>query len=298
MTRTRSATRPGRRRADVLHPLEDPRLLLLPSNLLILLGLAGAVLLATRGKRAGLRMVDREPRSARDRRLLPGRRLPHSRPRKPLSGLGCPRGAPDGIIVLGGAISVALKRVANRFQRQRVTILAIAKLARAFPDARIVYSGGDASLFGNGVPKPTSCPALDSFGVPRSAWAGDAIAQYRRERRVHQGAGRSKAGRALAAGDLGPAHAARGRLLPEDRLFRRGLSGRLARCGRALECRTGADSSFAGWPGALDSASYEWYWSGGVLADRTRRQNCSRRHNGNRRGNARYRLRVLRQNTS
>ena len=47
-------------------------------------------------------------------------------------------------------------------------ILAMAKLARAYPDARIVYSGGDASLLGNQPPETDFVHRLlDSLGVPR-----------------------------------------------------------------------------------------------------------------------------------
>jgi uncharacterized SAM-binding protein YcdF (DUF218 family) len=44
----------------------------------------------------------------------------------------------------------------------------MAKLARAYPNARLVYSGGDASLFGNQTPEADFVyPLLDSLGVPR-----------------------------------------------------------------------------------------------------------------------------------
>jgi hypothetical protein len=47
-------------------------------------------------------------------------------------------------------------------------IIAMAKLARAFPDARIVYSGGDASPFHNRLSEADFVyPLLDSLGVPR-----------------------------------------------------------------------------------------------------------------------------------
>jgi hypothetical protein len=47
-------------------------------------------------------------------------------------------------------------------------ILAMAKLARAYPDARIVYSGGDRSLFGNQPPETDFVhQLLDGLGVPR-----------------------------------------------------------------------------------------------------------------------------------
>ena len=44
----------------------------------------------------------------------------------------------------------------------------MAKLARAYPGARIVYSGGDASLLGNRLPEANFVtPLLDRLGIPR-----------------------------------------------------------------------------------------------------------------------------------
>jgi uncharacterized SAM-binding protein YcdF (DUF218 family) len=48
-------------------------------------------------------------------------------------------------------------------------IVAMAKLAHAYPNARIVYSGGDASLLGNESAEANFVnQLLDSFGIPRS----------------------------------------------------------------------------------------------------------------------------------
>jgi uncharacterized SAM-binding protein YcdF (DUF218 family) len=80
------------------------------------------------------------------------------------------RGAPNGIIILGGAIAPRLSRA---YQTAQLTdsgerITTIAKLARAYPDARIVYSGGDGSLSATaGRETDQLGPLLDSFGVPR-----------------------------------------------------------------------------------------------------------------------------------
>src|ERR1035437_6365899 len=61
----------------------------------------------------------------------------------------------------------------------------------------------------------------------RARIIGNSRAQCRRKRPLHQGPGQTESGRALAAGDVGMAHAAGGRLLPADRISGRGLSGRL-----------------------------------------------------------------------
>lgn len=144
--------------------------LLLPSNLLILLALAGAVLLATRWKRAGLRMVIGAVVLLAMVGLFPvGAFLIHGLESR-FPQWNAARGAPDGIIVLGNAISLKLSSAFGEpvFNGSGSRMLAMAKLARAYPNARIVYSGGDASVFGNGVREADFVyPALESLGVAR-----------------------------------------------------------------------------------------------------------------------------------
>lgn len=143
---------------------------LLPSNLLIVFGLLGVVLLATRYRRAGLRLaisclvilalLGFSPLGGMLTHTLESRFPPWDPS----------RGAPDGIVVLGGAIASALSRDYGEpvLNADAGRITAIAKLARAYPNARIVYSNGDPSLFGTGSPDGRPLyQLLDSFGVPR-----------------------------------------------------------------------------------------------------------------------------------
>ena len=144
--------------------------LLLPSNLLIALGLAGAVLMATRRKRAGAGMVVTSIILLALAGFLPiGNLLIHAlESRFPPWDAG--RGAPDGIVVLGGTIAPSLSRDpgAPAVGGDGGRIIAMAKLARAYPNARIVYSGGDPSLSGNKPPETDFVhPLLDSLGVRR-----------------------------------------------------------------------------------------------------------------------------------
>ncbi len=73
------------------------------------------------------------------------------------------RGAPDGIIVLGGSIDTDLSAahrtpvVAHAADR----MLAPADLARRYPNARIVFTGGSANLVATEARRPTT---------PRRSW--------------------------------------------------------------------------------------------------------------------------------
>lgn len=143
---------------------------LLPSNLLLAVGLAGLALLATRWRRVGLRLLVASFVLLVLAGVLPiGGLLSHTLEQR-FPPWNAARGAPDGIIVLGGSINPLLSRIYGEPQidaaAERVTI--IPKLARAFPNARIVYSGGDGSLLADkGREADYLYPLLDSFGVPR-----------------------------------------------------------------------------------------------------------------------------------
>jgi len=144
--------------------------LILPSNFLILFGLAGLVLMTTRWRRLGGRMtmaslvvlalIGFSPLGGLLTHVLEDR-FPPWNPA---------RGAPVGIVILGGEISPVLSRERGEPAVSGVgaRIVAMAKLARTYPDARIVYSGGDASLLGNQPPESNYVyPSLDSLGIAR-----------------------------------------------------------------------------------------------------------------------------------
>ena len=219
--------------------------LLLPSNFLLLLALAGAVLLATRWRRAGLRIVIGAVVLLAIVGLLPvGTFLIHGLESR-FPQWDAARGTPDGIIVLGNAISPKLSSAFGEpvFNGSGSRMLAMAKLARAYPNARIVYSGGDASLFGNGVRETDFVyPALESLGIARERVQLETQSRNTAENAAFtKAAGESKTRRALAACDIRTSHAACDRLLPEGRLSCRGLSGWLVGCGRSGRANGGED---------------------------------------------------------
>jgi uncharacterized SAM-binding protein YcdF (DUF218 family) len=78
------------------------------------------------------------------------------------------RGPPDGIVVLGGAImpeiSAARGVVALNESAERITTAV--ELARRYPDARIVFSGGSASLKPGGpLEAPYAVREFEALGV-------------------------------------------------------------------------------------------------------------------------------------
>ncbi|WP_245416813.1 YdcF family protein [Undibacter mobilis] len=149
--------------------------LLQPSNLILLIGVVGLALMLMRWRRAGIRLVVASVILLFIAGLLPlGAYMTHVLERRfPLweqSG-GPARGAPTGIVVLGGAVSPLLSQQTGltAVNGDAGRVLALAHLARAFPGARIIYSGGDGSLLGN---KPREAdyigPLLDDFGLARA----------------------------------------------------------------------------------------------------------------------------------
>lgn len=78
--------------------------------------------------------------------------------------------APDGIVVLGGAINpeLTVARGAPEINSAAERMTAAAMLARRYPNAKIVLSGGNSNLFN---PQSTEAEVgrqlLESLGVPR-----------------------------------------------------------------------------------------------------------------------------------
>jgi uncharacterized SAM-binding protein YcdF (DUF218 family) len=138
-----------------------------PSNLIIMLGIVGALLLRTRFARLGWRLaigslillaiVGLSP--VGNALILPlEQRFPP---------WDASRGAPDGIVILGGAVTpdVAQARndVALNEAAERMT--AAVELARRYPNARIIFSGGEGNLAYGGNESEAALKFFERLGV-------------------------------------------------------------------------------------------------------------------------------------
>jgi uncharacterized SAM-binding protein YcdF (DUF218 family) len=144
--------------------------LLLPSNLLILLCFIGVVLMATRFARAGRWLALTSLVLLTLAGFLPVGAMLTQRLESRFPPWDPSRGPPDGIVVLGGAIAPGLSRYYGEtvVNQNGSRLFAIGKLARAYPNARIVYTSGDGSLFADGPAEADFLPPLlDQLGLPR-----------------------------------------------------------------------------------------------------------------------------------
>jgi uncharacterized SAM-binding protein YcdF (DUF218 family) len=81
------------------------------------------------------------------------------------------RGAPTGIVVLGGAIGAELSaaRGTTDLNESAERITATAALALKYPQARIIYSGGNARLvLTGGIEADYAADLFESLGIPRA----------------------------------------------------------------------------------------------------------------------------------
>ncbi len=142
-----------------------------PSNAAAMLCALGVLLLATRFRKAAARILTLGVVlllvigfSPLGNWLL----LPLSERFPAWSAAGRP---PDGIIVLGGAIDAETSQARGSLEMDSSAerIVAMLQLARRYPSARIVFSGGSANLMETPVPEaPIAGDLLEDFGTPRS----------------------------------------------------------------------------------------------------------------------------------
>jgi uncharacterized SAM-binding protein YcdF (DUF218 family) len=159
--------------------------MLLPSNFLIGLGLIGLALLFTRfalhGRRllvASLVLLAICGWSPLGSLLLYPleQRFPPS---------DATRGAPDGIVVLGGAIDpdLSASRGEPVFKGGVDRLIAAAALARRYPQARIIYSGGNANLVADNAAKEADIviAVLESLGIAKQRLTIERLSRNTRE---------------------------------------------------------------------------------------------------------------------
>jgi uncharacterized SAM-binding protein YcdF (DUF218 family) len=165
--------------------------LIYPSHFVTVLAALGAILLCSRFARAGRLLLKTSLVLVLLLGLLPtgGALVLVIEQRFPRwTGDGDP---PAGIIVLGGAIdpgqSAARGMVSLNGNAERVT--EVAALARRFPQARIVFTGGSGALLGDGPPESAFMLGLfDSFGIDRPR-----VTLEERSRNTHENATFTKA---------------------------------------------------------------------------------------------------------
>ena len=142
----------------------------LPSNLLIVLGVTGVALMATRFWRTGRKLAVASVMLLAIVGLSPlgnALILPLEQRFPPWDARG---GAPTGIVVLGGSfdtvVSGARGEVALTDAAERMTI--VAELARLYPAMRIVFSGGSGQLIFQGATEADLAQRMfESFGIAK-----------------------------------------------------------------------------------------------------------------------------------
>lgn len=142
--------------------------LTVPSNVLVIAGLAGACLLLTSFRRLALTLLVGAAVMTAVLGLSPLSNvlLLTLTDRFPAWQGGV--GDPDGVIVLGGAIDpdVSMARGEVEVDASAERVLALLALSRRFPNARIVFSGGSANMLLDTIPEATYAAALLSqFGL-------------------------------------------------------------------------------------------------------------------------------------
>jgi uncharacterized SAM-binding protein YcdF (DUF218 family) len=174
-------------------------IMLLPTNFLIGVGVIGAILLATRFASLGRRFLIASVillalcgfSPLGNWVLYPlEQRFPPWDPA---------RGAPDGIVVLGGSIDpdISIAHGAPVVRAAADRVIATAALARQYPNARIIFTGGSGNLISNDVREADYATEIfESLGIPRAR-----VTVERRARNTEENAEFSKAIAAPKSGE-------------------------------------------------------------------------------------------------
>jgi uncharacterized SAM-binding protein YcdF (DUF218 family) len=169
-------------------------IMLLPTNFLIGVGLIGAILLATRRRQLGCKLLVACVVLLAISGFSPLGNLLLYPLEQRFPPWDAAQGAPDGIVILGASIDADLSAahgtpvVSSAADR----IVVAAALAHKYPNARILYSGGSPNLISNDAREADYASAIfESLGIAKSR-----LIMERRSRNTQENAEFS---RALAA---------------------------------------------------------------------------------------------------
>jgi len=165
-------------------------IMLLPANFLIGAGLLGAILLATRSASLGRKLLVASVVLLAICGFSPLGNLVLYPLETRFPPWDAARGAPDGIVVLGGSIdadrSVAHDAVAVTAAAGR--LIEAAALAHRYPNARVIFSGGSGNLISADAREADYAAAMfESLGVSR-----ERLTMERRSRNTQENAEFSK----------------------------------------------------------------------------------------------------------
>ena len=166
-------------------------IMLLPTNFLILLGILGVLLLATRFAPLGRKLLIASMLILAICGFLPFGNLLLYPLEHRFPPWDAARGAPDGIVVLGGPIDADLSVAHDTpvISSAPDRIVAAAELARKYPNARIVFTGGSANLISNDAKEADyAVEIFEALGIDKSR-----LIQERRSRNTYENAVFSKA---------------------------------------------------------------------------------------------------------
>ena len=145
--------------------------MLMPSNFLMGLGVIGAILLATRWRRLGRRLMATAAVLLAVCAFSPlGYALLYPLEQR-FPPWDAARGTPDGIVILGASIEADLSAAHGVPVVRGVPdrIIRAAMLAHAYPNARIIFSGGSANLISNDAREADFAAAIfEGLGIAKS----------------------------------------------------------------------------------------------------------------------------------
>ena len=173
--------------------------MLLPTNFLIGVGLFGAILLATRFTSLGRKLLIASVVLLAICGFSPLGKLVLYPLASRFPPWDAARGAPDGIVVLGGSIDPDLSAAHGLpvFKGAVDRVIAVAALAHRYPNARIIFSGGSGNLISGDAREADYASAVfESLGVPKQH-----LTMERRSRNTQENAEFSKAIAAPKSGE-------------------------------------------------------------------------------------------------